>query len=63
MPWSDRVNAEEYERFTLERPLYRVLNERLVALAEIGTARRVLDLAWSPASASSIAAARASWSS
>jgi SAM-dependent methyltransferase len=39
------VNAEEYERFTRERPLYRALNERLVALAEIGTARRVLDLA------------------
>jgi SAM-dependent methyltransferase len=45
VPWSDRVNAEEYERFTRERPLYRALNERLVALAEIGTARRVLDLA------------------
>lgn len=44
MPWSDRVNAEEYERFTRERPLYRALNERLVALAEIATARRVLDL-------------------
>jgi SAM-dependent methyltransferase len=45
VPWSDRVNAEEYERFTRERPLYRALNERLVALARLGSARRVLDLA------------------
>lgn len=45
MPWSGRVNAEEYERFTRERPLYGELNRRLVALAEVGAARRVLDLA------------------
>lgn len=45
MPWTDRVNAEEYERFTRERPLYRALNAKLVELAEIGSARRVLDLA------------------
>lgn len=45
MPWSDRVNAEEYERFVREQPLYRALNERLVALARLGSARRVLDLA------------------
>jgi SAM-dependent methyltransferase len=45
VPWSDRVNAEEYERFTRERPLYRALNEKLVALARIAEARRVLDLA------------------
>lgn len=44
MPWSDRVNAEEYERYTRERPLYGALNERLVGLAEIASARRVLDL-------------------
>lgn len=44
MPWSDRVNAEEYERFTREWPLYRALNAKLVELARIGTARRVLDL-------------------
>lgn len=44
MPWSSHVNAEEYERFTRERPLYRALNARLVELAEIGTARRVLDV-------------------
>ncbi|HEX2165053.1 MAG TPA: class I SAM-dependent methyltransferase, partial [Thermoanaerobaculia bacterium] len=45
VPWSSRVNAEEYERFTREQPLYRALNERLVALARVGEARRVLDLA------------------
>ena len=45
VPWSDRVNAEEYERFTRERPLYGALNRRLVELAEVGAARRVLDLA------------------
>lgn len=45
MPWSDRVNAEEYERFTRERPLYRALNRRLVELAEVAAGRRVLDLA------------------
>lgn len=45
MPWSDRVNAEEYERFARDRPLYRALNDRLVALARLESARRVLDLA------------------
>lgn len=45
MPWSDRVNAEEYERYARDRPLYRALNEKLVALARLGSARRVLDLA------------------
>lgn len=45
MPWSDWVNAELYDRYTREQPLYRALNTRLVELAEVARARRVLDLA------------------
>jgi ubiquinone/menaquinone biosynthesis C-methylase UbiE len=45
VPWSDWLNAEIYERYSRERPLYPALNRHLVALAEMATARRVLDLA------------------
>lgn len=44
-PWRGRRNAEIYDRFVREQPIYRRLNAWLVALAEIGTARLILDLA------------------
>ncbi len=45
MPWRGWRNAEIYDRFVRERPLYRALNRRLVELADVAAARRVLDLA------------------
>jgi len=44
-PWSGWVNAEVYDDYVRERPLYRWLNARLIELADLGSARRVLDLA------------------
>jgi ubiquinone/menaquinone biosynthesis C-methylase UbiE len=44
-PWSGWANAEIYDAFVHEGSIYRGLNERLVELARIATARRVLDLA------------------
>ncbi len=44
-PWRGRFNAEVYDRFVREQPIYRALNGRLVELAEIESARRILDLA------------------
>lgn len=44
MPWSSWINAEIYDRFVRERSIYGWLNERLVELARISTARRILDL-------------------
>lgn len=45
MPWTGWKNAEVYDAFTRSRDIYRRLNERLVDLAEIAEANRVLDLA------------------
>jgi trans-aconitate methyltransferase len=44
-PWTSWLNAEVYHRFVREHSIYGELNRRLVELAEIATARRVLDLA------------------
>jgi len=44
-PWSGWANAEIYDRFVRDGRIYRELNRRLVELAEVGAARRVLDLA------------------
>lgn len=44
-PWSGWANAEIYDAFAREHTIYRQLNEHLVRVAEIATARRVLDLA------------------
>ena len=44
-PWSGWRNAEIYDAFTREHGIYRALNRRLADLAEVETARRVLDLA------------------
>jgi SAM-dependent methyltransferase len=44
-PWLGRVNAEVYDRFTREHPIYRRLNDHLAELAAVRSARRVLDLA------------------
>lgn len=44
-PWSGWANAEIYDAFVREGSIYRRLNLRLVELAEIASARRVLDLA------------------
>lgn len=44
-PWAGWRNAEIYDAFVSEHGIYRALNRRLVELAEIATARRVLDLA------------------
>lgn len=44
-PWAGWWNAEVYDAFSREHRIYRALNWKLVALARIGSARRVLDLA------------------
>ena len=44
-PWAGWRNAEIYDAFVSEHGIYRALNRRLVELAEVATARRVLDLA------------------
>lgn len=44
-PWAGRWNAEVYDAFTREHRIYRALNRKLVALARVDDARRVLDLA------------------
>ncbi len=44
-PWKSWHNAEVYDRFVLEGSIYRGLNEDLVRHADLGSARRVLDLA------------------
>ena len=44
-PWKSWRNAEVYDRFVLERDIYRVLNEELARHADLPEARRVLDLA------------------
>jgi ubiquinone/menaquinone biosynthesis C-methylase UbiE len=43
--WNDWQNAEIYQAYTQEFPIYRVLNRHLVELAQVESARRVLDLA------------------
>ena len=43
--WDDWQNAELYHSYVQQYPIYRVLNRHLVEMAEIETARRVLDLA------------------
>lgn len=43
--WNDWRNAEIYNRYVHDYPIYAELNRRLIELAEIPTARRVLDLA------------------
>ena len=44
-PWQGRVNAEVYDRFVRDHRVYRCLNDRIAELADLGAARRVLDLA------------------
>ena len=43
--WSDWHNAAIYAAFVRDRPVYRSLNRELARRAELGGARRVLDLA------------------
>lgn len=43
--WNDWHNAEIYQAYTQDFPIYRVLNRHLVELAQVECARRVLDLA------------------
>lgn len=45
MPWRSPLNAEIYDRFVRERSVYGWLNRRLVELADLGAAPRILDLA------------------
>lgn len=45
VPWTGWQNAEIYHDFVVAQPIYRTLNEHLVALAEVASARRLLDLA------------------
>lgn len=44
MPWTSWINAEIYDRFVRERPIYGWLNRRLVELADLGGVERILDL-------------------
>lgn len=44
MSWSSPLNAEVYDRYTHERPLYQWLNRRLVHHARVSDAQRLLDL-------------------
>jgi len=44
-PWTGWENAEVYDAFTRSRDIYKRLNEKLVELADIRSAKRVLDLA------------------
>ncbi len=44
-PWRDWLNAEIYDGFVRTNRIYDWLNERLVQIAEVGSARRILDLA------------------
>lgn len=44
-PWQGWINAEIYDRFVREHGIYEALNRRLVELADVAGARRVLDLA------------------
>ncbi len=43
--WDDWYNAEVYDHYVREYPIYGWLNHRLAELAELGTARRILDIA------------------
>ncbi|MGH9459393.1 MAG: class I SAM-dependent DNA methyltransferase, partial [Thermoanaerobaculia bacterium] len=45
VPWQGWQNAEIYHDFVTRHPIYRRLNERLVELAEVEAAHRILDLA------------------
>jgi ubiquinone/menaquinone biosynthesis C-methylase UbiE len=42
--WDTWVNAEIYREYVERYPIYRALNRRLVDLAQVSSARRVLDL-------------------
>jgi len=44
MPWRSWLNAEIYDRFVRERPIYGWLNRILVETADVAHGRRVLDL-------------------
>ncbi len=44
-PWSGRANAEIYDSFARERPIYPELNRHLATVADLARAHRVLDLA------------------
>ncbi|MGD8377599.1 MAG: methyltransferase domain-containing protein [Acidobacteriota bacterium] len=45
MPWRSPLNAEIYDRFVREGSVYGWLNRRLVKLADLAAAPRILDLA------------------
>jgi SAM-dependent methyltransferase len=45
MPWRSSINAEIYDRFVRERPIYSWLNRVLVRLADVSGGKRILDLA------------------
>lgn len=45
MTWHSWINAEIYDRFVRERPIYGWLNRILVELAELSRVERILDLA------------------
>lgn len=45
MPWTGWQNAEVYHDFVTAQPIYRRLNQWLVAMAEVETAGRIVDLA------------------
>ena len=45
MDWNSALNAEIYDRFVREHAVYEWLNRRLVELADVARADRILDLA------------------
>ena len=45
MPWNSLLNAEIYDRFTRDHAVYDWLNQHIVTLAQLGSARCILDLA------------------
>jgi len=45
MPWDSWLNAEIYDRFVREQPIYGWLNRTLVELAQVAGVERILDLA------------------
>lgn len=59
-PWTGWANAEAYEAYVRDHPVYRWLNGELVVLAELEDARRVLDLACGTGATARAALARLS---
>lgn len=58
VPWQGWQNAEVYHEFVSEHPIYRRLNEQLASMADLGRARRVLDLGCGTGATAAVALAR-----